>query len=244
MDDPTGPETKAATTPPNMRRWALTGLSVAGLLAIWGIAGRVLDHRALAKEAGIAAVLSVVVGAPEHADTADSLLLPASVMPFVEAPIYARTSGYLRAWHADIGARVRKGQLLAEIDSPEIDQQLRQATADLAMAEANAQLARSTNERWQGLLRTNAVSRQDADAKAGEAAAKLAAAESARANVARLRELESFKRVVSPFDGVVIQRTTDVGALINAGQNAGRHIIPPAGRFPPREPTRVRRRQG
>ena len=225
MNDPTGPETAAAALPPTARRWALTGASIVMLVAIWGVASRVLDHRALAREASVAAVPSVMVRAPDHASTGEDLLLPATVTPFVEAPIYARTNGYLRAWHADIGAKVRKGELLAEIDSPEIDQQLHQALADLSMAEANAELARTTNERWKDLLRTNSVSQQDADVKAGDAAAKLAAVESARANVARLRELESFKRVVAPFDGVVVQRTTDVGALINAGQNAGASLF-------------------
>jgi RND family efflux transporter MFP subunit len=116
---------------------------------------------------------------------------------------------------------VRTGQLLAEIDSPEIDQQYSQAQADLATAHANSQLAVSTNERWKGLLATHSVSQQDADTKAGDAAAKRAAEESAAANVRRLRDLESFKRVLAPFDGVVTQRNTDVGALITAGQNSG-----------------------
>ena len=211
MNDPTGPETGALPRP--VRRWPYAGVVLIALLALWGIASRVLDHRALAREADIAAVPSVAVRVPDHAEAAESLVLPATVMPYVEAPIYARTSGYLRAWHADLGSRVKKGQLLAEIDAPEIDQQLRQATADLALAEANAELARTTNERWKDLLRTSSVSQQDADAKAGDALAKRAAVDSARANLARLRELESFKRVVAPFDGVVIQRSTDVARV-------------------------------
>jgi RND family efflux transporter MFP subunit len=116
---------------------------------------------------------------------------------------------------------VRKGQLLAEIDTPEVDQQLRQAEADLATADANYQLARTTTERWQGLLASESVSQQDADQRAGDAAAKAAARQSAAANLARLKDLESFKRVAAPFDGVVTERNTDVGALINAGQTAG-----------------------
>jgi RND family efflux transporter MFP subunit len=143
------------------------------------------------------------------------------VQAYYEAPIYARTSGYLKVWHTDIGATVKKGQVLAEIDTPEVDQQLRQAQADLATAQANYELARTTHERWQGLLATESVSQQDADQRAGDAAAKAAARQSAAANLARLRELESFKRVVAPFNGVVTQRNTDVGALINAGQNPG-----------------------
>ena len=121
----------------------------------------------------------------------------------------------------DIGTPVKKGQLLAEIETPEVDQQLGQAQADLATAEANYQLAKSTDVRWQGLLATESVSKQDADEQAGDAAAKKAAVESAAANVARLREMESFKRVLAPFDGVVTQRNTDIGALINAGQSPG-----------------------
>ena len=225
MNETMDPGTNAPAPGSRALRWVRTGIAVVVVLAAWGIVNRVLDRRALAKEASVAAVPSVIVRAPESGPTGETLTVPGSVMPFVEAPIYARTNGYLRAWHADIGAKVRKGQLLAEIDSPEVDQQLRQAAADLAMAEANAELARTTNERWKDLLSSNSVSQQDADAKAGDAAAKIAAAESARANVARLRELESFKRVVAPFDGVVIQRNTDIGALINAGQNAGASLF-------------------
>jgi RND family efflux transporter MFP subunit len=143
----------------------------------------------------------------------------------MEAPIYARTSGYLKEWRTDIGTQVTKGQLLAEIEAPEVDQQLSQAQADLATARANESLSNSTNARWQGLLSTQSVSAQDAEQKAGDAAAKKATADSAAANVARLRELESFKRVVAPFAGVITARNTDVGALINAGQSAGAELF-------------------
>jgi RND family efflux transporter MFP subunit len=152
-------------------------------------------------------------------------VLPGSVQAFYEAPIYARTNGYLKVWNTDIGTPVKKGQLLALIDTPEVDQELLQAQADLATAAANYQLARTTNERWQGLLSTESVSQQDADQRAGDAAAKAAARQSAAANVARLQELESFKRVLAPFDGIVTQRNTDIGALINAGQSAGNALF-------------------
>jgi RND family efflux transporter MFP subunit len=152
-------------------------------------------------------------------------VLPGSVQAFIEAPIYARTNGYLKAWYTDIGSPVKKGQLLAEIDTPEVDQQLSQAQADLDTARANETLSRSTNKRWQGLLATESVSQQDAEEKAGDAAAKTAAVASAAANVARLRDLESFKRVVAPFDGVVTARNTDIGALINAGQSSGSELF-------------------
>jgi RND family efflux transporter MFP subunit len=206
---------------PRQRRYLWAGLALVLLLAVWGILSRLSARNALDRAARTAAIPTVITARPRAGPAADSLVLPGSVQAYYEAPIYARTSGYLKAWHTDIGTGVKKGQLLAEIDAPEVDQQLRQAEADLATARANYQLAHSTNERWQGLLATESVSQQDADQRAGDAAAKVAAQQSAAANVARLRELEGFKRVVAPFDGVVTQRNTDVGALINAGQNPG-----------------------
>jgi RND family efflux transporter MFP subunit len=206
---------------PRIRRYVLIAVGVAVVLAAWGILSRLYARIALEHAAADTAVFTVATTHPSRGPGSDVLVLPGSVQAFYEAPIYARTSGYLRIWHTDIGASVKKGQLLAEIDTPEVDQQLRQAEADLATAQANYQLARTTNERWQGLLATESVSKQDADERAGDAAAKAAAAQSAGANLARLRDLESFKRVVAPFDGVVTQRNTDVGALINAGQTPG-----------------------
>jgi RND family efflux transporter MFP subunit len=153
------------------------------------------------------------------------LVLPGTVQAYIEAPIYARTNGYLKTWSVDIGSTVKKGQLLAEIDTPEVDQQLAQAIADLATARANQALASTTNTRWKELLATESVSKQDADEKAGDAAAKIAIVESAAANVARLRQLESFKRVVAPFDGIITARNTDIGALINAGESAGSELF-------------------
>jgi RND family efflux transporter MFP subunit len=167
----------------------------------------------------------VVTVTPNRTDIGENLVLPGTVQAFVEAPIYARTNGYLKVWHTDIGTEVKKGQLLAEIETPEIDQQLTQALADLETARANANLSTSTNKRWQELLTTESVSKQDADEKAGDAAAKKAAVDSAAANVARLRDLESFKRVLAPFDGVVTARNTDIGALINAGQSSGSELF-------------------
>ncbi len=210
------------TLPVSSRRrllWVAIGLVL--LLAGWGILNRLMTRHALAREAREAAILTVVTTRPHRGPAVDTLVLPGSVQAYYEAPIYARTSGYLKTWYTDIGAPVKKGQLLAEIETPEVDQQLRQAQADLGTARANYELARTTNERWQGLLATQSVSQQDADQRAGDAAAKAAAQMSAAANVARLRELEGFKRVVAPFDGVVTQRNTDVGALINAGQTPG-----------------------
>jgi RND family efflux transporter MFP subunit len=153
------------------------------------------------------------------------LVLPGNVTAFFEAPIYARTSGYLKAWYTDIGTHVKKGQLLAEIETPEVDQQLRQSRSDLSTAEANARIAAETDTRWQALLVNKAVSPQDADTRRATAEATRAAQASAMANVARLEQLESFKRLVAPFDGVVTARNTDVGALINAGQSAGTQLF-------------------
>ncbi len=220
MPDPT-PETAPTGRDPHTRRLVLIAVGAAVILAVWGIVSRLYTRAALAREAADAAVNVVVTTHATAGPASDQLVLPGNVQAYYEAPIYARTNGYLQAWYTDIGASVKKGQLLAQIETPEVDQQLRQAEADLGTAEANYQLSRTTNERWKGLLATQSVSQQDADERAGDAAAKAAARASAGANVARLRELESFKRVLAPFDGIVTQRNTDVGALINAGQSPG-----------------------
>jgi RND family efflux transporter MFP subunit len=204
-----------------LRRFMWIVLVVALILAVWGIVSRVRARAALANATAAAAIPVVTTVQPTQSPGTDELVLPGNVQAFIEAPIYARTSGYLRSWHTDIGTAVTKGDLLAEIEAPEVDQQFHQGLADLATAEANAKLAESTDVRWKGLLAHHAVSQQDADTKAGDAAAMRAAATSAGANVARLRELESFKRVVAPFDGVITLRNTDVGALINAGESSG-----------------------
>jgi RND family efflux transporter MFP subunit len=211
--------------PSHIARYAWIALVVALILAAWGIISRVHARSKLAKETTTEAIPQVTTLKPGRSPASEDLVLPGSVQAFIEAPIYARTSGYLKTWYTDIGSPVKKGQLLAEIDSPEVDQQYSQAQADLATAHANSQLAITTNERWKGLLATHSVSQQDADTKAGDAAAKRAAEASAAANVARLRDLESFKRVLAPFEGIVTQRNTDIGALIAAGQNAGNALF-------------------
>ena len=189
------------------------------VLAIWGVTTRVLSRTALAEQAAKDSVPVVKTLRPSPNPSSELLLLPATVQAYSDALIYARTSGYLKAWHSDIGSHVKKGALLAEIDTPEIDQELKQAQAALESAKANAELADSTTTRWQALLATQSVSPQDADNKSADASAKRGAYAAAKANVARLRDLESFKRVTAPFDGIVTQRNTDVGALITAGQN-------------------------
>jgi len=208
-----------------VHRYALILLAVALALGIWGEVSRVLARAALSKETAEGAIPTVTTVLPNRTALGEDLVLPGTVQAFTEAPIYARTNGYLKAWQTDIGTPVTKGQLLAEIEAPEVDRQLSQAVADLATARANESLSNSTNARWKGLLATNSVSKQDADEKAGDAAAKKAAADSAAENVARLRELESFERVVAPFGGVITARNTDIGALINAGQSAGSELF-------------------
>jgi RND family efflux transporter MFP subunit len=202
-------------------RYALILLIVALILAVWGVASRVYSRNQLGRETAQEAIPVVIVEKPSASPPSEDLVLPGSVQAFVEAPIFARTSGYLRTWYTDIGDAVKKGQLMAEIETPEVDQQLRQSVADLATAHANDELAQTTDVRWKGLLANQAVSQQDADTRAGQAAASKAQAASAQANVGRLRELESFKRIVAPFDGVVTARNTDIGALIAAGQTSG-----------------------
>jgi RND family efflux transporter MFP subunit len=208
-----------------VRRYALIAGLVALALAIWGVTTRIMARSDLRKDTANDSMLTVVTAKPELSGAGDDLVLPGIVQAYTESPIYARTSGYLKSWAHDIGARVRKGDLLADIDTPEVDRELSQAEADLATAQANLALSNITNERWQGLLKTQAVSKQDADNRAGDAAAKAATTESARQNVKRLQDLESFKRVLAPFDGVITARNTDIGYLINAGQSPGTELF-------------------
>jgi RND family efflux transporter MFP subunit len=200
-------------------------LIIAVVLAVWGIVSRLSTRSDLRKTSTEDALPTVVTAKPQLSGAGDELVLPGIVQAYIESPIFARTSGYLRAWHTDIGAKVHKGDPLAEIETPEVDKQLAQARADLATAQANLAISLITNERWQGLLKTQAVSIQDADNRAADAAAKKTTVDSAQQNVARLNDLESFKRVIAPFDGVVTARNTDVGYLINAGQAPGTELF-------------------
>jgi RND family efflux transporter MFP subunit len=208
-----------------MNRQFLGLLFVALILVTWGEVHRVMARSTLRQKTVEEAAQIVVTVAPTRSALGEELVLPGTVQAYSEARIYARTNGYLKSWMVDIGSAVRKGQLLAEIDTPEVDQQLAQAVADLATARANEALSNTTNKRWNDLLVTESVSKQDADEKAGDAAAKKAIAESAAANVSRLRQLESFKHVVAPFDGIITARNTDIGALINAGESAGSELF-------------------
>jgi len=143
------------------------------------------------------------------------------MQPYIDAPIYARTNGYLKSWQVDIGAHVKAGQLLAEIDTPEIDQQLEQARADLATADANLRLAEITATRYKDLMKTDSVAQQDVDNANGNFEARRTAVESAKSNVRRLEEMQSFKKIYAPFDGVITARNTDIGALIDSGSSGG-----------------------
>jgi RND family efflux transporter MFP subunit len=196
-------------------------LLVAALgVVLWGVSTRTRALGVVAQETRDVAVPAVAVVRPQRGSPQEEIVLPGTIQAFTDAAIYARTNGYLRRWHADIGARVRAGQLLAEIDTPELDQQLQQARADLATAQANSRLAQTTADRYRDLIRSDSVSRQELDNANGNLEAREAAVESARANVKRLEQLHAFRRIEAPFDGVVTARNTDIGALIDSGSNA------------------------
>jgi RND family efflux transporter MFP subunit len=188
-----------------------------GIVIYSGIHERALAQERLAVATERAAVTTVHVVRPAPSAGSQEIVLPGYTQAFSDTPIYARTNGYLKRWYFDIGAHVEKGQLLAEIDTPEIDQQLDQARADLKTAQANEQLAQITAARWQNLLKTNSVSKQETDQAVSDLSAKQATVESMTANVHRLEQLQSFEKVYAPFSGVITARNTDIGALINAG---------------------------
>ncbi len=175
------------------------------------------QFQALAKDTETLAVPTVAVIHPMSEGTAEDLVLPGTLQAYVESPIYARTNGYLVKWYHDIGSRVNKGDLLADIETPEVDQQLLQARADLNTAQANEHLSQITETRYSELLKTDGVSKQEVDNATGDLAAKRAIVQSSQANVRRLEELKSFQKVYAPFSGVVTQRNVDIGTLINAG---------------------------
>lgn len=208
-----------ASTPPNKNtRPVLIGVTlVAIVIAAWGIFSRLSAHAKLRELTATEAVIAVAVMTPKPSDIAGELILPGDLQAFADAPIYARTSGYVKQRLVDIGEQVKAGQLLAELDTPEVDQQMRQAEADLATAQANATLANATAKRWADLRASDAVSPQEADEKAGDASAKTALLASAQANMQRFRDLQNFKRITAPFAGVVTARNTDIGALVTTG---------------------------
>jgi RND family efflux transporter MFP subunit len=202
-------------------RSAVTGLVIVLLVfaavAVFGILSRIHHMKVLAVTTQQAAAPTVIALPATQGAPISTFTLPGNVTAYTDSPIYARTSGYLTRWYYDIGARVKKGALLAEIAAPEVDQQLRQAEADLGTAEANAKNAKAQADRYQGLIQTNAVSQQDTETFTNQASATASAVRSAQANVARLKELVSFQKIYAPFDGVVTVRSVDIGQLIDTG---------------------------
>lgn len=205
----------------SLRISGLIAVLVAAGLVTAGITSRARSNEELVQWTQEQAVPSVSVIAPGDRNALATLDLPGRFEAYTQAPIYARVSGYLKNWKVDIGAQVKAGQLMAEIETPDLDQQLLQARADLATAKANAELAHTTAERWQAMLKTDAVSRQEVDDRVGESAARDAMLQAAQANLDRLLATKAFARIVAPFDGTVTSRETDVGALINAGGGSG-----------------------
>jgi len=200
---------------------ALLGIALVAVIVValagFGVLRRMTSETVLAKRTNELAAPTVTVAAAKQGAPIDSLVLPGNVTAYTDSPIYARTSGYLTRWHYDIGAKVKKGALLAEISSPEIDQQLSQAEADLATAQVNAKNARQQADRYTGLVQSDAVSRQDTETFVNQAAATASAVRSAQANVRRLHELQGFEKIYAPFDGVITARTVDTGQLIDTG---------------------------
>jgi RND family efflux transporter MFP subunit len=206
-----------------LNKWL--GMAIAFILVaaafISGVWSRVSARKTLNAETAQVALTAVAVVTPQQTAPAEEIVLPGNVQPFITSPIYARTSGYLRKWTVDIGAHVKKGQLLAVIETPEVDQQLQQSFSNLNTAKANLALAETTKNRYEGMIRSNAVSQQDVDNAVGTYNANKAIVEANQANVKQLQALQSFENIYAPFDGVVTARNTDIGDLINSGSSGG-----------------------
>ena len=198
---------------------AVVALLTIGIIS--GIHSRVSADTTLANVATQSSIPSVRVTYPQTGEEIQKIDLPGNVEAFFDTPIYARTSGYLKNWYVDIGSHVHQGQLMAEIETPELDQQLQQAQADLKTAQANLDMAAITSKRWQNLLAKNAVSKQETDQAMSDLSARQSAVSASEANVRRLQQLQSFEKVIAPFDGIVTARNTDIGALVEAGANSG-----------------------
>ncbi|MGD0647645.1 MAG: efflux RND transporter periplasmic adaptor subunit [Acidobacteriaceae bacterium] len=211
----------ALPAPQRLPSGVLITLIVIALLLLAGIAyrfiGGVADERHLAKQTKLDAIPTVDVVSPIVAGATSEIALPGNTQAFDDTPIYARTSGYLKQWFVDIGKHVTKGELMATIETPELDEQLQVAQADLKSAQADLNLAKTTSDRYTNLLKLNSVSQQETDVAVSGAAAKRAAVEAAEANVRRLSQLQSFEKIYAPYSGIVTQRNTDIGDLINAG---------------------------
>jgi len=210
---PDGPQKGRGT----LLRWFFVLFLIFAILGIYSVMQRRSEHQVLAQQTERMTVpyVSVIHATPINGSS--EMVLPGTLKAYVESPIYARTNGYLKTWYKDMGSHVKAGEILAEIDTPEVDQQLEQARAELTTAQANVSLSGITATRYQDLLKTESVSHQDVDNANGDLAAKRSMVQSAQANVKRLEDMESFKRVYAPFAGVITQRNVDPGTLINAG---------------------------
>jgi RND family efflux transporter MFP subunit len=213
---------------PAPRRLRLVGgafVFIAIAIVAYGLVSRAAENSRLHNLTESQAVPSVAIVAPTHAENHAGLDLPGRLQAYISAPIYARVPGYLKSWKHDIGGKVKTGDVLAEIDTPDLDQQLLQARADLSVSQANAKLAQISAERWQSLAGTDAVATQDVDTRTFTLNANLAQVKAAQANVDRLVAEEGFKRLIAPFDGIVTARETDIGALINVGAAGGAQLF-------------------
>ena len=223
MSSPSGSAALSAPPGRGLTRGTWIGLIVVvvvlAVVVVLGIASRSRQESLLETENKQTSVTDVEIIHPTGSAVSDEIALPGNTQAFMDTPIYSRTSGYLKRWYFDIGAHVRQGQLMAQIETPELDQQLQVAQADLKSSQANLDLAVTTAARYQNLLKTNSVSKQETDVATGDEAAKRAARDASEANVRRLTQLQSFENVYAPFDGIVTARNTDVGALIEAGAN-------------------------
>jgi RND family efflux transporter MFP subunit len=204
------------------KAWIVVAVAVIAVAALLGsgIWSRVKAGATLRAETVQAALPPVSVVPPKQTAPTDEIILPGNVQPFITSPIYSRTNGYLKKWYFDIGAHVKQGQLLAVIETPEVDQQLQQARSNLLTAQANLDLAAITKTRYQGLLKSNAVSQQDVDNTVGTYNANAAVVEADKAAVQQYSALVSFEKVYAPFDGVITARNTDIGDLINSGSSS------------------------
>ena len=221
----TGNAVAGAAPAGSLGRGFWIGLVIAALLLaaviVYGIRSRRQADVVLTKENKSDSVQEVAVVYPKSNGGNGTLSLPGNTQPYVDTPIYSRTNGYLKKWYFDIGAHVHKGQLMATIETPEVDQQLQVAQADLKASQANLNLANITQARYQNLLKSNSVSKQETDQAVGDAEAKEAAVEASLAGVRRLQQLQGFENIYAPYDGVVTARNTDIGALITGGVSAG-----------------------
>ena len=218
-------KTPEQVSPRALRKAGIIFVIVVVAVVAYGLVSRAAENTRLQELTEAQAIPNVAVDLPGHSEGGNGIDLPGRLEAFVRAPIYARVPGYLKSWKYDIGSKVKAGDMLAEIDTPDLDQQLLQARADLNVAEANAKLAEITAKRWQSLAGTDAVAKQDVDQRTFTWNADIAQVKSAQANVERLQAEAGFKRLLAPFDGIVTARETDVGSLINAGATGGAELF-------------------